>query len=141
MNIVCTQSTGHINAGTSIAEMESETDLDSDIFRCFNHRRQTRQHSTASKLQIGHGMVCCMMHSIYSARLALFIMSANRTREVWPAILIRESTCSTQLVMYTLDTFIRYSTYNVFTDFQVLERLHGGPELFRNYLIDDITIT
>ena len=139
MNIVCTQSTGHINAGASIAEMESETNLDSDIFRCFNHRRQTRQHSTASKLQIGHGMVRCMMHSIYSARLALFIMSANRTREVWPAILTRKS--STQLVMYTLDTFVRYSTYNVFTDFQVLKRLHEGPELFRNYLIDDITIT
>ena len=80
-----------------------------------------------------------MMHSIYSARLALFIMSANRTREVWLVILIRKS--STQLVMYTLDTFIRYSTYNVFTDFQVLKRLHEGPELFRNYLIDDITIT
>ena len=48
---------------------------------------------------------------IYSARLALFIhgiMSAKRTREVRPAVLVRES--STQLLIYSLDTGVRHST-------------------------------
>ena len=80
-----------------------------------------------------------MAHSvraIYSARLALFIhgiTSAKRTREVRPAVLVRES--STQLVMHSLDTCVRYSTYN-YTDFQASERLHEGPEFSHNYLID-----
>ena len=47
------------------------------------------------------------------------------------SLLVRES--STQLVMYSLDTCVRYSTYS--TDFQVSERLHGGPEFPHNYLI------
>ena len=66
------------------------------------------------------------MRAIHNARLALFIhgiTSANRMREVRPAVLVRES--NTQLVMYSLDTCVRYSTYN--TDFQVSERLHEGP--------------
>ena len=56
-----------------------------------------------------------MAHSvsaIYSTRLALFIhgiTSAKRTREVRPAVLLRES--SAQLIMYLLDTCVRYSTY------------------------------
>ena len=62
------------------------------------------------------------------------IMSANRTHEVWSAILVRES--STQLVMYSVDTCVRYSTYNYYTDFQVSETLHGGPKFSGNYLID-----
>ena len=50
--------------------------------------------------------------AIYSAKLALFIhgiMSAKRTREVRPAVLVGES--STQLLMYSLDTCVRYSIY------------------------------
>ena len=41
VNIVRAQSTSHIDVGASIAEMESEMtlDLESDKFRCFNHRR------------------------------------------------------------------------------------------------------
>ena len=49
---------------------------------------------------------------LYRARLALFIhgiTSFKRTFEVRPAVLVRES--STQLVMYSLDTCVRYSTY------------------------------
>jgi hypothetical protein len=63
-------------------------DLDSDRFRYFNHRRRTRQRSTASKLQIDRDRAC----------------------EVRPMVLIRES--STQLIVYSLDTCIRYSTYS-----------------------------
>ena len=50
--------------------------------------------------------------AIYRASLVLFIhgiTSAKRMREVRPAVLIRES--STQLVMYLLDTCVRYYTY------------------------------
>ena len=52
--------------------------------------------------------------AVYNARLALFIhgiTSAKRMREVQPAVLVRES--STQLLIYSLDTCVRYSTYNV----------------------------
>ena len=76
------------------------------------------------------------VRAIYSARLALFIhgiISSKRTREVQPAVLVRES--STQLVMYLLDTCVGYYTY-YYTDFQVSERLHEGPEFSGNYLID-----
>ncbi len=111
-------------------------DLDSDKFRCFNHRRRTRQCCTASKLQISRDMA----RAIYSARLAIFIYgitSTKRTREVRPAVLVREN--STQLLMYLLDMCIRY--FYIFTDFQVSKRLHGGPEFSHNYLIDYIIIT
>jgi hypothetical protein len=94
VNIVRTQYTSHIDAG---AEMVSETDS------------RPRQCSTASELQIGHDMA----RAIYSARLVIFIhgiTSAKRMREVRPAVLVRES--STQLLMYSLDTCIRYSTYS-----------------------------
>ena len=60
---------------------------------------------------IGRGMARCV-RAIYSARLALFIhgiTSSKRTREVRPAVLVKES--STQFVMYSLDTCVRYSTY------------------------------
>jgi hypothetical protein len=66
------------------------------------------QRCTASKLQISRDMA----RAIYSARLAIFIYgitSAKRTREVRSAILVRES--KMQLVMYSLDKCIRYSTY------------------------------
>ena len=87
------------------------------------------QRSTAFELQIGRGM----MYAIYSTRLALLnfihgITSVKRTRKV------------------------RHSAFNVFsgymrqilyllTNFQVSERLHGGPEFSGNYLIDYIIIT
>ena len=48
-----------------------------------------------------------MTRAINSARLALFIhriMSAKRTREVRPALLVGES--STQLLMYSLDMYV-----------------------------------
>ena len=48
----------------------------------------------------------------HGTKLALFIhgiISAKRRRELLPAILVGES--STQLLMYSLDTGIRYSTY------------------------------
>ena len=71
----------------------------------------------------------------YSARLALLIhgiTSAKRTHEVRPVVLVRES--STQLSIYLLDTCVKYSY--ILIDFQVSERLHGGPEFSGNYLID-----
>ena len=70
----------------------------------FNYRRRTWQ----IRLVAAWHTVC----AIYSTRLALFIhgiTSAKRTREVWPTVLRRRS--STQLIMYSLDTCIRYYTY------------------------------
>ena len=52
------------------------------------------------------------MCAMYSTRLAIFIheiTSAKRTCEVQPAVLVGES--STQLLMYSLDTGVRYSIY------------------------------
>ena len=101
----------HIDTGIrpSIAEMESESqptlDLDTDIFQ------SQETNLTASEHQVSRGMAHSV-HAIYSTRLALFIhgiTSAKRTREVRPAVLRRES--SAQLIMYSLDTYVRYSTY------------------------------
>ena len=72
------------------------------------HRRRTQQCHTASEHRVGRGMAHSVC-AIDSARLDLFIHGialAKRTDEVWPVILLRES--STQLVMYSLDTRIRY---------------------------------
>ena len=102
--------------------------LDRDKFRCFSHRTWTRQRSTASKLQIGHG-ACYVSHG---TRLVLFIQgitSAKRTHEFWPAVLNGES--STQLLMYSLTTGIRYS---ILTNYQISEWLHWGPKFSHNYL-------
>ena len=101
----------HIDTGASIAEMESESrprptlDLDTDNFQ------SQETNSTASEHQVSRGMAHSV-RAIYSTRLALFIhgiTSAKRTREVRPTVLYRES--STQLIMYSLDTCVRYSTY------------------------------
>ena len=111
-------------------------DLDSDTFWYFNHRRWTLQHSTASKLQIARGMVCSMHDAIYSTRIALVIyriMSAKRICEVRPVVLIRES--STQLLIYSLDTCVRHSTYLPIFNSQ------KGPEFLGNYFIDYVIIT
>ena len=90
----------------------------------FNHRRRAQQRCTASEHQVGRGMARSV-HVIYSTRLALFIhgiTSAKRMREVQPAVLVRES--NTQLVMYLLDTCVRYSTYTLISmealNFQVI---------------------
>ena len=64
-------------------------------------------------------------------------MSAKRTHEVQPAVLVREG--STQLVIYySLDTCVRYSTYIPIFKSQKgsMEALNSG-----NYLIDYIIIT
>ena len=48
---------------------------------------------TAPEHQVGHGMAHSL-RAIYSARLALYIhgiTSAKKTREVQPAVLVRES--------------------------------------------------
>ena len=97
----------HIDTG----EMESESrpwltlDLDTDNFQ------SQETNSTASEHQISRSMAHSV-RAIYSTRLALFIhgiMSAKKTCEVQPAVLSRES--SAQLIMYSLDTCVRYSTY------------------------------
>ena len=103
----------HIDTGASIAEMESESrsrptlDLDTDNFQ------SQETNSTASEHQVSRGMAHSdSVRVIYSTRLALFIhgiTSAKRTREVRPAVLHKES--SAQLIMYSLDTCVRYSTY------------------------------
>ena len=109
VNIVRT----HIDTGASIAEMESESrprptlDLDTDNFQS----QETNSSTTASEHQVSRGMAHSVL-AIYSTRLALFIhgiTSAKRTREVRAAVLRRES--SAQLIMYSLDTCVRYSTY------------------------------
>ena len=94
-------------------------DLDSDKFQCFNHRRRTRQHHTASECQVSCGMARSV-RTMYSTRLALFIhgiMSAKRTRELRPVVFVGES--SARLLMYSLD--IQASDTHVL---QVSERLH-----------------
>ena len=97
----------HIDTG----EMESESrpwltlDLDTDNFQ------SQETNSTASEHQISRSMAHSV-RAIYSTRLALFIhgiMSAKKTCEVQPAVLSRES--SAQLIMYSLDTCVKYSTY------------------------------
>ena len=40
-------------------------DLDSDKFRCFNHRRRAQKRSTASKFQTDSGMAYCMHDVCY----------------------------------------------------------------------------
>ena len=68
-----------------------------------------------------------MTRAINSARLALFIhriTSAKRTREVRPALLVGES--STQLLMYSLDMYVRLIYDSV--DFQVSEVFCKGSE-------------
>ena len=98
----------HIDTGASITEMESESrprptlDLDTDNFR------SQETNSTASEHQVSRGMAHSV-RAIYSTRLALFVHGIKRTREVRPAVLRRES--SAQLIMYSLGTCIRYSTY------------------------------
>ena len=85
-----------------------------------------------------HQVSCGMAHSaraIYSLFFIHGITSAKRTREVRPAVLRRE--ISAQLIMYSLDTCVRYSTCIIL----ISERLHGGPEFSGNYLIDYIIIT
>ena len=75
-----------------------------------------------------------MVRAVYSAGLSIYIhgiTSAQRTCEVQPSLLVRED--NTLLVRYSLDTRARYSTY--FTEFQVPEGLHRGPEFSHNYLI------
>jgi hypothetical protein len=65
-------------------------------------------------------------------------MYAKKMHGIRPAVLIRNS--SSQLIRYSLDTGVRYSTY-----FQVSERLQQGPEFSHNYtigfVIDYIIIT
>ena len=92
----------HIDAGASIAEMESKIN-----FRLRVSMLQSKEmNSTAQysfRIQIGRGMT----RAINSARLALFIhriTSAKRTREVRLALLVGES--STQLLMYSLDMYV-----------------------------------
>ena len=68
-------------------------------------QRWTWQHSTASKVQISRvmdGMLCIAQASYIYIRD--YVM-----QEVWLAILVREN--STQPIMYSLDTCVRYSTY------------------------------
>ena len=79
--------------------------------------------------QIARGIARRMHDAIYSARLALFIhgiTSAKRTREVRPAVLVRKS--STQLLIYSLDKCVRYSTYLPIFKSQkgFMEALHFG---------------
>ena len=65
--------------------------------------------------------MACSMCTIYSTRLALFIhgiTSAKGTHELRLAVLVGES--STQLIIYSLDTGIRYSIY-IFANFQASE--------------------
>ena len=79
---------------------------------------------------------------LYSTRLALFIhgiTSAKRTHDVWPAALVRES--STQLLMYSLDTCVRYSTYMYLPIFKSQKgSMEAGALNFPIYLMDYIII-
>ena len=76
-------------------------DLESDRSRCFSHRDEL-DSSTASKVEIGRVVdgVLYIAHASYRDYVS---------QEVRPAMLVRES--STQLIRYSLDTCVRYSTY------------------------------
>ena len=87
------------HAGTSIAEMESETDSTSTV-KSFD----VGTNSTPSELQISRSWHATM-RAIYSTRSPWDYVS----REVRPVVLVRGS--SSQLIRYSLDTGIRYSTY------------------------------
>ena len=80
-----------------------------------------------------------MVRAIYSAGLCIYIdgnTSAKRTREVRPSLLVREG--NTLLIIFT--GYTRKILY-IFTEFQVSERLHRGPEFLNDYLIGYIIIT
>jgi hypothetical protein len=85
----------HIRCSTR--EMES-LDLESDKSRCSNHRDELDSAVQLPKLR---SVVLWTPSYIY-------IQDYVR-QDVRPAILVRES--STQLMMYSLDICIRYSTY------------------------------
>ena len=104
--------------------------LDSDTFRTASI---TGKNSTASELQISP---VARVRAIYSAGLSACIyihgiMSAWRTHEVQPSIIATHQ--RRQHAVFT--GYTRQILY-IFTDFQVSERLHGGPEFSGNYLID-----
>ena len=78
----------------------------------FNHRRRTQERRSYSFQISGwswHGMQCACYIEHEGSFFIHGIMSAKRTCEVQPAVLIREN--SAQPVMYLLDTCIGYSTY------------------------------
>ena len=107
-------------ASCSITEMESETNW-----------QATRRCSTATNVQIAHGMAHLMHDAIhvhvYSARLAYLSTGLHQPREhvkFVPAVLVREN--STQPLICSLDACVRYSTY--LPIFKVSENLHEGPE-------------
>ena len=110
----------HIDTGASITEMESESRLRPTLDLNTGSFQSQETNSTASEHQVSRSMA----HSVraihvYSTRLALSIhgiTSAKRTLEVRPAVLRRES--SAQLIMYSLDTCVRYSTYNIIPIFK-----------------------
>ena len=88
-----------------------------------------------------HGTQCACYIEHKASFFIHGITSAKRTREVQPAVLVRES--SAQPVMYLLDTCVGYMRriLYIYTDFQVSERFHGGPEFSGDYLIDYVIIT
>ena len=100
----------HIDAGASIAEIESKINFRLRISMLQSKEMNlTAQYSF--RTQIGRGMT----RAINSARLALFIhriTSAKRTREVRLALLVGES--STQLLMYSLDMYVTYMILWIF---------------------------
>jgi hypothetical protein len=98
-------------------EMES-LDLESGKSRCSNHRDELDSAVQLPKFRsvgLWTVRVLCIAQASY-----IYIRDYVR-QEVRPALLVRES--STQLIMYSLDICVRYSTY-FSTDFQVSERLH-----------------
>ena len=71
------------------------------------------ENSSAVQLDWSGDMLL-MLRAIYSAGLSIYIhriMSAKRTCEVRPSLLVRKG--NTLLVRYSLDTRARYSTYSL----------------------------
>ena len=68
-------------------------------------QRWSSQHSTASKVQIGY----VVDGLLYIAQASYIYIRDYVRQEVQPGLLVRES--STQLITYSLDTGIWYSTY------------------------------
>ncbi len=93
--------------------MRQILDLDSDIFRCFNHRDELDSAVQLPNFRsVGYGTLLYGVLYIVQAFKASFIYPwdcvSQETCEVRPAVLIRGWSYSSQQIQYSLDTDTRY---------------------------------
>ena len=83
--------------------------LDSDKSRCFNHRDELDSTVQLPNFRSVMARYTTHMRAIYSTRLA-FYPRHYVSQEKVPAVLVKEG--NMQLVKYSLDIRVRYSTYS-----------------------------